>query len=985
MSAVGIVIDVAEGINQMWALAGDEAKGTLKDQLRNAGFRRVIVKRANSILEGTGRADLKAAKVLLDDPAFLDFVVDPDDPIALAKLDTVRAEKAFAGLSSDRSTEVARSLAMAVRVGVFDGATLSERLLQAKVSQIDATVKSVLTTARSIHAQLEGLTDAMAALAAGLSDDWNRLLDGAPYLAGDIDLRVRYRMASDVTRDTVPRYVPRDIDDPLEAQLRSTIEADVRLIVVAGPVKSGKSRTLLEGMSRILPYDLVLHVRRFPGRDTLGDLIDALGASPPDRRFVVLVEDLLEHLKGGANLADAVARIGGIGLGGIVAATISDDVFSLTDGDLRSMVLADADLRLVTQAALQLPRSASDREIAVLRDRFRAEIAGGWLLDHELGFFAERFASVPQLLLQTSNAVTGLPETSPEKAVLFAACQIATVQSSRSIDREELAERARCIHSYLDPRRTPDLTADDLARAEVWATKRVGSVVAVLVPVPGSTEQLILNDAVLSYWRIEALSSKFAGCQMGSTAAERIGLELYIASQNQEAEAWWLLADSATSLFDVGVLRNEEGRTDAALDAYWQAVAMDEPEVSSMALFNIARIAEESGELSEARSLYGRVVDMEQANAPRAMVNLGWLHAGQGDLAEALGHYRRAIESGDPDQVPRAWLNLGVLYQDLGHVNHAILAYEQAVATGHHDEAPAAMINLANVLEEESPGLSEGLYQEVIASGHDVEAPKAQVNLGLLLVGQGDTSSGLQLLKEVAESANPADADAAHLALASTRYHLGESTLAVEGLERLSSSGVGEVASKAAILLGSIRKENGDLSGAAVAFKRAVAAGDRSLKPLAAMQLATVLDALDDVPGEIEAYDVAIAWGSPEIQAGAKFDRAITLIDSGDVNAGIKDYQEVIEVGHPEHSPQAALNLGNLHLRRGDFGHARIAYERALEYEGFEKLPITYLNLGDTAFHLDEVELAREWWERAVASADPQAAPLATNRLSNLE
>ena len=51
----------------------------------------------------------------------------------------------------------------------------------------------------------------------------------------------------------MPPYVPRDIDGPLRDRLSAAADDDVTLIILTGPSKAGKSRTVLEVMRTKLP------------------------------------------------------------------------------------------------------------------------------------------------------------------------------------------------------------------------------------------------------------------------------------------------------------------------------------------------------------------------------------------------------------------------------------------------------------------------------------------------------------------------------------------------------------------------------------------------------------------------------------------------------------------------------------------------------------------------------------------------------------
>ena len=94
-----------------------------------------------------------------------------------------------------------------------------------------------------------------------------------------------WRLASAKVRSLIPSYIPRPtVDEVLDARLREWARFPSNpvapVLIVVGPPKAGKTRTVVEALRR--PANGVAHkrlhepVRPTPGRDTLSEYVDAL-------------------------------------------------------------------------------------------------------------------------------------------------------------------------------------------------------------------------------------------------------------------------------------------------------------------------------------------------------------------------------------------------------------------------------------------------------------------------------------------------------------------------------------------------------------------------------------------------------------------------------------------------------------------------------------------------------------------------------------
>src|SRR5580704_10810525 len=108
---------------------------------------------------------------------------------------------------------------------------------------------------------------------------------------------------SSLTGGGLPEYVQRTVDDQLRGALTRAVNATStkeRLVLLVGPVKSGKTRTLVEQLKQVLPHAALAWLRDpmkaeddFPG----AQLARLLGASEiiaflKRRPLVIVVDDL---------------------------------------------------------------------------------------------------------------------------------------------------------------------------------------------------------------------------------------------------------------------------------------------------------------------------------------------------------------------------------------------------------------------------------------------------------------------------------------------------------------------------------------------------------------------------------------------------------------------------------------------------------------------------------------------------------------------
>jgi tetratricopeptide (TPR) repeat protein len=160
--------------------------------------------------------------------------------------------------------------------------------------------------------------------------------------------------------------------------------------------------------------------------------------------------------------------------------------------------------------------------------------------------------------------------------------------------------------------------------------------------------------------------------------------EIYQAALEQDATN----ADACCLL---GVVRNQQGEPEAAVELIERAVAM-RPGVAGFHA-NLGLAWQSMGRLAESADEYGKALSVFPDD-PAAHVNRGVVVRALGDKAQALQHFRRAAELNP--RLAQARTNLGELLLELGRPHDALEHCQTALVL--EPELVEAHINLGNVL-----------------------------------------------------------------------------------------------------------------------------------------------------------------------------------------------------------------------------------------------------------------------------------------------
>jgi Flp pilus assembly protein TadD len=139
--------------------------------------------------------------------------------------------------------------------------------------------------------------------------------------------------------------------------------------------------------------------------------------------------------------------------------------------------------------------------------------------------------------------------------------------------------------------------------------------------------------------------------------------------------------------------------------------------------------------------------DMRTISDARALAhyynNMGVERMQAGDMASALGYFRKAIEENDPNFSP-AWSNLGTLYLRNGHPSYAEAAYLHALTVDGKDLV--AMSNLVRFYERQGDLDRAAMYRKRVAD-HRRENPYYRYQRARDAYSAGEYATAISNLK----------------------------------------------------------------------------------------------------------------------------------------------------------------------------------------------------------------------------------------------
>ncbi|HKB50698.1 MAG TPA: hypothetical protein VKC63_04655 [Solirubrobacterales bacterium] len=598
------------------------------------------------------------------------------------------------------------------------------------------------------------------------------------------------------------RYLARDVDDQLDAALKRALEsASASLIVLNGPSKAGKTRTLFEAMRRSIPDANWLA----PADAKAIDELMRPDAMPElDQPVAVLwLDDLELYVRVGAHgmHADVLERLSGSGRRWIVLATAGGKGISQAGDTSQFSIPMEDLLRHAEEIRLSPKLSAEERD----RLQGYAPDAAERIAQDGIGEYMIAGRELARKL-DSGRHNHGADPSPHGKAIAHAAIDWQRAGILDPIPRPVLRDiYAVYLPEHVDPGDA------DFDQGLDWARRPLYSTVALLsgrdefipydyvVTVVENSGAEIEEEAWLSFLEASTPEQAF---DLGALAFAR-------SSGGSEID-WGKLAERANrktmessrrllkayAASNVGTILVERGDRKGAMAAYQQAEELGLG-IGSVAIGNMLR---EDGDLKAAEAAYERAD--EQGNDMGAY-NLGLLRLRAEDNAGAEAAFRRADTRGHDD----APVNLGKIFEDRGELDEAEAAYRRADERGGMLGAFALGFFLETARNERGDALA------AYARADERGSAEGAFLIGIHLDECGDRRGAKEAFGRADERG---DADGAYN-LGILLYEDGELEEAKAAFRRADERGD----AKGAYNHGAALEQSGELEQAEAAFRRA--------------------------------------------------------------------------------------------------------------------------------------------------------------------
>ena len=138
--------------------------------------------------------------------------------------------------------------------------------------------------------------------------------------------------------------------------------------------------------------------------------------------------------------------------------------------------------------------------------------------------------------------------------------------------------------------------------------------------------------------------------------------------------------DKHLTLYNIGVLHQQAGRTDMALDYYMKAKKLNPRFVNTRN--NLGGLLVEKGQFLDAERELRKAIHLKKNHA-QAQGNLGFLLLSLGKTKEAVKHLEKALSLSPNDAFTLK--RLGYAYKSIGSYGRALLSYQASYAHNPHD------------------------------------------------------------------------------------------------------------------------------------------------------------------------------------------------------------------------------------------------------------------------------------------------------------
>jgi TPR repeat protein len=428
----------------------------------------------------------------------------------------------------------------------------------------------------------------------------------------------------------VPPYVERTSDAHVRAHL---VRAGLRMVLLVGPPKSGKTRSLAQVLRSLDDSDqLTVWWAHRASRQAIPTIARVLGnrsAGVPAERVIVVLDDLQLFgldLAGGSGERD-IRRI--LDTGATIAATVHSDFlaritatsFDHSFQSGREMAPSNEALADILQSATVSYASVLDRsEVRRIPPGIRERVLGN-VLGKEIRL-AEELAAVQQLTARAREALESI--TDPHRSAVVNAALDASVLYPEGVERDWLTRLGLWAFSRVTP--NLEWRPEQFDAAVGWALMPIGG--------PGSVHALLQRDRYGRYSIFDALPRALLprGWQPDRVVEHRTELQAeqtnnvgsYLAGWGHENTAFHWFGLAATkgdsfALMSQGAIRLRQG-----------------PGAPRLIAAILLQMALDQGET-------------------RADLYLGWLDEDRGDYDDAIDRYRRAAAAGEPVAMRMLW------------------------------------------------------------------------------------------------------------------------------------------------------------------------------------------------------------------------------------------------------------------------------------------------------------------------------------------
>ena len=572
---------------------------------------------------------------------------------------------------------------------------------------------------------------------------------------------------SPLTGDRRPAYGPREHDALLDRKFHAAIANTGDLwdsaVIVAGPSKSGKTRSVLEAIRRLVEDGLDIRVIQpdLSHVDQAAKIANRFGISPSEKNMIniILIDDLQflpdHHQLQSSKILDFFDRTKAYPrlFDWLFTPTEEVVVIAITTWPTVTSAIypphqmaPNTILDLLAKKWIEQPKRWSDDEFHRLEPAFQEaltdaakEAPGTSPLD-----VAEAAVAAPVLLKRLTNL------SDPDDHSLNAQ-ELAVSRESRSVilqallayaiqrvnpTRDELSATYRAIASASDVIGGFDnafrwTIGQSLDQTWAIATKQADGETYRLADFLWTETIKRHIDALIESKHLVGLPTHNlyqATMMLYALGEPRHSKTLLSALSNSDDK------HAAQAMTNLGALEEAEGNLIKARGWYAEAAGSGQDRIAAQAMVNRGALEYEDKQIDKARLWWKRAVALDDSEAsPQAMINLGILEDAAGELDTARRWYQKAADSQHASLAPGAMVSLGVLSADAGELDVARRWYKQAVESGEYEYSTRAAFNLG-LLEERTGELDSARYwyELAVRSNHHEYSPQSMVNLGVL-------------------------------------------------------------------------------------------------------------------------------------------------------------------------------------------------------------------------------------------------------------